>query len=134
MSRKADGFTLVEIMITVLIMGVLLAIAVPNYRAYRESSMANACRVNLRSIAAAIEEARLERDREVLDEIEASGKIDVLTTGTDGKSHKNRYLTEKFVCPFDKSEYAVEYDDDADTYKVTCGSGKETHDISDGKL
>ena len=134
MSSKANGFTLVEIMTAVLIMGVLLAIAVPNFKAYREKSLAKACRVNIRSVAAAIEEARLERDKEVLDEIELSGKIDVLVSGTVGKEYKNRYLPERFVCPLDKTDYVIVYDEDADTYEVTCSSGKDGHDIADGQL
>jgi hypothetical protein len=27
-------------------------------------------------------------------------------------------------------EYAIEYDEDTDSYAVTCGSGKEDHEIT----
>ncbi|MCS7208555.1 MAG: prepilin-type N-terminal cleavage/methylation domain-containing protein [Fimbriimonadales bacterium] len=50
------GFTLTEIMIVVLIVGVLLAIAVPSYMNARERSRAAACRSNLRRIQAAKEQ------------------------------------------------------------------------------
>ncbi len=50
---RAAGFTLVEIMIVVLIIGILLAIAVPNFIQARESSRAKACVANLYQINSA---------------------------------------------------------------------------------
>ena len=47
--RKA-GFTLVEIMIVVAIIGLLAAIAIPNFIKARATSQANACVNNLRQI------------------------------------------------------------------------------------
>lgn len=47
---KRSAFTLVEIMIVVLIIGILLAIAVPNFLQARESSRAKSCINNLKII------------------------------------------------------------------------------------
>ncbi|HEY3332838.1 MAG TPA: prepilin-type N-terminal cleavage/methylation domain-containing protein [Capsulimonadaceae bacterium] len=51
--RKAAGFTLVEIMIVVLIIGILLAIAIPNFVTARNASRSRACVANLKQIDSA---------------------------------------------------------------------------------
>ena len=61
-SRKA-GFTLVEIMIVVAIIGLLAAIAIPNFVKARATSQANACINNLRQIDSAINQWALETNR-----------------------------------------------------------------------
>ena len=58
-SRPA-GFTLVEIMIVVAIIGLLAAIAIPNFVKARNTSQINACINNLRQIDSAIQQWALE--------------------------------------------------------------------------
>ena len=56
MKRMKQGFTLVEIMIVVAIIGLLAAIAIPSFMKARTTSQANACINNLRQIEAGKEQ------------------------------------------------------------------------------
>src|SRR5438034_8835947 len=58
-SNKA-GFTLVEIMIVVAIIGLLAAIAIPNFVKARTTSQQNACINNLRQLDGAVQQYALE--------------------------------------------------------------------------
>ena len=58
--KKSKGFTLVEIMIVVLIIGILLAIAVPNFLKARETSRTKTCVANLRQVESAKEQWAME--------------------------------------------------------------------------
>lgn len=53
MTQKNTGFTLVEIMIVVAIIGLLAVIAIPTFIRARENSQTSACLNNLRQIDAA---------------------------------------------------------------------------------
>ena len=59
-TNKKAGFTLVEIMIVVAIIGLLAAIAIPNFVRARTTSQMNACINNLRQIDGAAQQWALE--------------------------------------------------------------------------
>jgi prepilin-type N-terminal cleavage/methylation domain-containing protein len=72
-TAKKQGFTLVEIMIVVAIIGLLAAIAIPNFVKARTTSQQNACINNLRQIDASEQQWALEQKKQTTDTPVASG-------------------------------------------------------------
>jgi prepilin-type N-terminal cleavage/methylation domain-containing protein len=66
--RGRDAFTLVEIMIVVTIIGLLAAVAIPNFVRARNTAQRNACITNLRQIDGAKQQWALENKKADTDE------------------------------------------------------------------
>jgi prepilin-type N-terminal cleavage/methylation domain-containing protein len=93
-SNKA-GFTLVEIMIVVAIIGLLAAIAIPNFVKARATSQMNACINNLRQLDGAKQQFALEAGKDSAYVVLAADITQYLGRGVAG-------TLANMVCPLDK--------------------------------
>lgn len=120
-TTKHCGFTLVEIMIVVAIIGLLAAIAIPNFVRARTTSQMNSCISNLRIIDAAKGSWALEQHKQ--------------TTDTPGDSDIQPYVGrgsggELPVCPNDSAQtFDTSYSANNVGTKPTCLISPATHSL-----
>ena|SRR5687768_1953375 len=81
-NSRRSGFTLVEIMIVVAIIGLLAAIAIPNFVKARSKAQQNACIANLKQIDGAVQQWALENKKTSTDTYALASITDYLKGST----------------------------------------------------
>ena len=81
-TNNKSGFTLVEIMIVVAIIGLLAAIAIPNFVRARESAQLNSIANNLRILEGAKEQWALENKKATTDAVSTADLTTYLKNNT----------------------------------------------------
>jgi prepilin-type N-terminal cleavage/methylation domain-containing protein len=119
-TSNQQGFTLVEIMIVVAIIGMLAAIAIPNFVKARTTAQTNACINNLRLIESAIQEWATEQK-----------KADTAAVTFQDISS---YMKNSITCPAGGSSFADSYQITTVAERPKCLKNPEKHKLPDDTL
>lgn len=108
-----NGFTLVEIMIVCSLVGMLAAIAIPNFVRARQGSQTNVCINNLRQIQSAIQTWAMESNK---------GPKSVVA-----ETDVTPYLKNKAICPSGGKNFSDSYSLTDVSTEPTCQKAASSH-------
>ena len=114
-TSRRGAFTLVEIMIVVAIIGLLAAIAIPNFIKARTTAQMNACINNLRQIDGAIQQWALENKKDA--------------TASPVFTDISSYLKNSVICPSGGTAFSDSYNLNGVSLKPSCKRVTSSHNL-----
>jgi len=109
------GFTLIEIMLVVSLIGLLAVISIPNFLKARTTSQRTVCINNLRQISSAVQQWALEMKKDATSPVTAA---DVLP-----------YMKAVVVCPAGGTTFGDSYSLDTVADNPTCQQSPLSHQL-----
>lgn len=108
MISKQNGYTIIELMIVIVVIGILASIAIPNYKSILNRAERSACLANQRTIEMARMYYSITNNSYGLSMADIKGAFSEIGFTGDGKA-------ENLVCPSGGS-----YIFDTGTFEITC--------------
>jgi len=116
MFRKSEGFTLVELMVVVLIIGILVAIAIPVFNAAKANAQKKSCYANQRTIEGVVQTYQAD-----------SGVMPAIGAVAAGGWAVPAYIKTAPFCPADAAKTAYSINASGTVADCTYGSPAHAH-------
>ena len=123
MFRKDEGFTLVELMVVVLIIGILVAIAIPVFNVARARAQERSCFANQRTLEGAAQTFIADDVANNLAQLDGAGWQTAVSNGAGNAPFvgSDGFVAEAPICPTNDGSYAFT------TGVIACADGTHAH-------